>query len=74
MAAPRRRSRWGGDVIPTSLGDLATAVSGTVVPAHAAAAVVTHVCSDSREVQAGSLFVALTGDPSGTSLSHLGLP
>lgn len=49
-------------MIPTTLGELAAAVRGTLVPPDAAAAVVSHVCSDSREVQAGSLFVALVGE------------
>lgn len=51
-------------MIPTSLREVTTAVNGRLVdvsePAGAEHAV-THVCSDTREVVPGSLFVALEG-------------
>lgn len=49
-------------MIPTEMRVLATAVGSEVVPAAAAGRTVTHVCSDSREVRPGSLFVALAGE------------
>jgi UDP-N-acetylmuramoyl-tripeptide--D-alanyl-D-alanine ligase len=48
-------------VIPTSLGDVAAAVGGELVGVDDPASPVLHVCSDTREVVAGSLFVALAG-------------
>ena len=48
-------------MIPTPLHEVAQAVGGSLVEADPEA-VVTHVCSDSRSVRPGSLFVALAGE------------
>jgi UDP-N-acetylmuramoyl-tripeptide--D-alanyl-D-alanine ligase len=48
-------------VIPTSLIEIAEAVGGQLVSVADPTAVVVHVCSDTRDVIPGSLFVALEG-------------
>ncbi len=48
-------------MIPTSLREIAHAVDGQLTGVADPAAVVVHVCSDTREVVPGSLFVALAG-------------
>jgi len=56
-----RGDGWGPGVIPTSLIDIAEAVGGQLVSVADPTAVVVHVCSDTRDVIPGSLFVALEG-------------
>ena len=48
-------------MIPTSLRDVAAAVDGRMVDVHEPDLQIGHVCSDTREVVPGSLFVALEG-------------
>ena len=47
-------------MIATTLGEIAAVVGGTLIDADPDA-VATHVCSDSRQVRSGSLFVAIAG-------------
>lgn len=48
-------------MIATTIGEVAEAVDGDVVGVAETAALVVHVCSDSRDVVPGSLYVALQG-------------
>ncbi|MFQ6372789.1 UDP-N-acetylmuramoyl-tripeptide--D-alanyl-D-alanine ligase [Shewanella sp. YIC-542] len=49
-------------MIPLTLAEITTAVQGQLLPGEHAALQVRHVSTDSREIEAGSLFIALKGE------------
>ena len=49
-------------MIPLTLTDIAQATNGTIINAGAQDTVVNAVCTDTRTIEAGCLFIALQGD------------
>ena len=49
-------------MIPLSLPEIASAISGQLMNVKDAHVVINHVCTDTRNIQSGALFLALQGD------------